>query len=162
MPVFLFTSFSVCTILVFFFFFSYITIVVNLYIIGFVFIGFSACTVLFFFSYINIVVNLYDTPHGQKEKFAFDFYVYSIYQYLFIFLLLVLMFVKHLHNSIDMHCLSFTKLVCSTFVVFYTPFGNHLSHYFYTLIKKNVKLMIITQNPKLICKLKNHVLVGQF
>ncbi len=48
----------------------------------------------------------------------------------------MLVFVKHLLNSIDMHYLSFTKVVCSTFVVFYTPFGNHLSHYFYTLIKK--------------------------
>ena len=63
---FFFPRFSICTVLVFslfFFFFSYITIVVNLYSTGFcVYWFFSQYSIGYFFlSYITIVVNLYST-----------------------------------------------------------------------------------------------------
>jgi hypothetical protein len=62
-------------------FFSYITIVVNLYSTSFcVYWFFSLYNTDFFFSYITIIVNLYCTAHGKKKKkISFDFCVYSIY-----------------------------------------------------------------------------------
>jgi hypothetical protein len=91
----------ICTVL-FFFFFPYITIVVNLYSTGFCVYWFFSrySTGYFFLSYITIVVNLYGTAHGKK-KICFWFlclqhipifiYIY-IYIYIFFFLLLAFVF----------------------------------------------------------------------
>jgi hypothetical protein len=53
----------------------------------FVFTGvFHLYSIGYFFSYITIVVNLYDTAHGKKNKrIVFGFCVYSIHQYFFFF-----------------------------------------------------------------------------
>ena len=54
---------------------------------------FSICIVLvFFFSYITIIVNLYSTTNGRK-KIVFGFYVYNIYHYIFFFWLLAFVFI---------------------------------------------------------------------
>ena len=53
----------------------------------FVFTGvFHLYSIGYFFFYITIVVNLYSTAHGKKnERIVFGFCVYSIHQYLFFF-----------------------------------------------------------------------------
>jgi hypothetical protein len=81
-----FTSFSVCTISFFFFFFPYITIVVNLYSIGFCVYWFFSLysTDYYYFSYITIVVNLYSTGFCVYWFFSLysnDFFFFFLYNY---------------------------------------------------------------------------------
>jgi hypothetical protein len=51
---------------------------------------FSVCIVLvIFFSYITIVVNLYDTAHGKKIKELFLVFVFTTYTNIYLFFLLL-------------------------------------------------------------------------